>query len=159
MTLDTREGILLTRQERGNIKTNKKDKRCYYSLLPVCELVMVEGVQSGCGRGQLAASTGRGHHRGCAGEAVTSLGGGPPAGVEAEEARGQDTQLQEDHSSSCNRINGTDNVCYAIIVLPAVITTGRVVQTSSLSLSSPRMKTEIRRQLKFSISSAELELF
>ena len=48
---------------------------------------------------------------------------------------------------------------YAMIVLPAVITTGRVVQTSSLSLSSPRMKTEIRRQLKFSISSAELELF
>ena len=48
---------------------------------------------------------------------------------------------------------------YAMIALPAVITTGRVVQTSSLSLSSPRMKTEIQRQLKFSISSAELELF
>ena len=37
--------------------------------------------------------------------------------------------------------------------------TGRVVQTSSLSLSSPRMKTEILRQLKFYINSAELELF
>ena len=39
------------------------------------------------------------------------------------------------------------------------MTTGRVVQTSSLSLSSPRMKTEILRQLNFSINSAELELF
>ena len=67
---------------------------------------MVEGVQGGRGRGQVAASTGRGHHRGCAGQAVTSLRGGrPPARVEAEEARGQDAQLQEDHSSACNRIN------------------------------------------------------
>ena len=120
---------------------------------------MVQSVKGGSGRGQVTASTGRGRHRGCAGQ--SPLGGGrPPARVEAEEARGQDAQLQEDHSSACNRINGTDNVlCYAMIALPAVITTGRVVQTSSLSLSSPRMKTEIRRQLKFSSSSAELELF
>ena len=63
---------------------------------------MVESVQGGCGRGQVAASTGRGHHRGCAGQ--SPLGGGrPPARVEAEEARGQDTKLQEDDSSTCNQ--------------------------------------------------------
>ena len=80
---------------------------------------MVESVEGGRGRGQVTASTGRGHHRGCAGQAVTSLRGGPPARVQAEEARGQDAQLQEDHSSACNRINGqwhrvlyTDTVSY-----------------------------------------------
>ena len=51
---------------------------------------MVESVEGGRGRGQVTASTGRGHHRGCAGQAVTPLRGGPPARVEAEEARGQD---------------------------------------------------------------------
>ena len=63
---------------------------------------MVESVQGGRGRGQVTASAGRGHHRGCAGQ--SPLGGGrPPARVEAEEARGQDTKLQEDDSSTCNQ--------------------------------------------------------
>ena len=63
---------------------------------------MVESVQGGRGRGQVAASTGRGHHRGCAGQ--SPLGGGrPPARVETEETRGQDTKLQEDDSSTCNQ--------------------------------------------------------
>ena len=65
---------------------------------------MVESVQGGRGRGQVAASAGRGHHRGCAGQ--SPLGGGrPPARVEAEEACGQDTQLQEDDSSALNIID------------------------------------------------------
>ena len=60
---------------------------------------MVESVKGGGGRGQVAASTGGCDQRGRAGEAPPPLGGGrPPARVEAEQARGQDTQLEEDHS-------------------------------------------------------------
>ena len=62
---------------------------------------MVEIVQGGRGRGQAAASAGPGQYRGCAGQSPLG-GGGPPALVEAEEARGQDTQLQEDDSSALN---------------------------------------------------------
>ena len=60
---------------------------------------MVESVEGGGGRGQVAAPTGGCDQRGSAGEASPPLGGGrPPTRVEAEQARGQDTQLEEDHS-------------------------------------------------------------
>ena len=63
---------------------------------------MVQSVKGGSGRGQVTASTGRGRHRGCAGQ--SPLGGGrPPARVEAEEACGQNAKLQEDDGSTYNQ--------------------------------------------------------
>ena len=65
---------------------------------------MVESVEGGGGRGHVTASTGRGDHRGCAGKSPL-VGGRPPARVEAQEARGQYAQLEEDHSSASNGAN------------------------------------------------------